>query len=334
MTRKNLLSGLMGDKLPAGNPPADPAAARPATPAPRGAVGAVTRSFEHLKSQIGEARHIQTQLAAGAAVVELDPARIDVSFAADRLPRSALDDAELIQSIKASGQQVPILVRPHPSTQGRYQVAFGHRRLRAAAALGVPVKAVVRSLSDTEVVVAQGQENSARTDLSFIERALFAQRLETRGFARETIMAALSIDKTVLSKLISAATLVPRDLIEVIGPAPKAGRDRWLALAARLRSAKLLERARQVAAFPEFSRLPSDERFLALLKALAPKKSAAKSAYVVSARGKRVARLVQNERQLSIIIDRRAAPVFADFLSTHLQEIFDSLAKPGVKPGG
>ena len=71
-----------------------------------------------------------------------------------------------------------------------------------------------------------------------------------------------------------------------------------------------------------------------LLKALAPKKSAAKSVYVASAAGQRVARLRQNERQLSITIDRRAAPDFADFLSIHLQEIFDSLAKPGVKPGG
>ena len=38
------------------------------------------------------------------------------------------------------------------------------------------------SLTDEQLVVAQGQENSARTDLSFIEKALFAARLEEYGY--------------------------------------------------------------------------------------------------------------------------------------------------------
>ncbi|MFC7555837.1 ParB/RepB/Spo0J family partition protein [Pseudoroseomonas wenyumeiae] len=60
-------------------------------------------------------------------------------------------------------------MRPHPTEPGRFQVAFGHRRLRAARDLAKPVRAVVRPLSDRELVLAQGQENSARANLSFIE---------------------------------------------------------------------------------------------------------------------------------------------------------------------
>uniref|UniRef100_UPI001D0E2864 ParB/RepB/Spo0J family partition protein n=1 Tax=Klebsiella pneumoniae TaxID=573 RepID=UPI001D0E2864 len=77
---------------------------------------------------------------------------------------------------------MPILVRPHPTIDGRYQVAYGHRRLVAVRQLGFKVKAVIRELSDDQLVVSQGQENNARTNLSYIERALFASRLEDRSF--------------------------------------------------------------------------------------------------------------------------------------------------------
>ena len=49
-----------------------------------------------------------------------------------------------------------------------------------------PVRAVVRTLSDAELVIAQGKENNERRDLSFIERALFAAHLEHRKFERPT----------------------------------------------------------------------------------------------------------------------------------------------------
>ncbi|MFP3581837.1 ParB/RepB/Spo0J family partition protein, partial [Arthrobacter sp. SIMBA_036] len=84
-----------------------------------------------------------------------------------------------------------VLLRPHPEAKSRYQVAYGHRRLAATRKLGIKVRAVIRELTDEQLVVSQGQENSARTNLSFIERALFAARLEERGFGRDVIMASL-----------------------------------------------------------------------------------------------------------------------------------------------
>ena len=57
------------------------------------------------------------------------------------------------------------------------------------------MKAIVRALSDDELIIAQGVENSAREDLSFIERAVFALRLETAGRNRVVIQQALAIDR-------------------------------------------------------------------------------------------------------------------------------------------
>ncbi|TIP10524.1 MAG: plasmid partitioning protein RepB [Mesorhizobium sp.] len=136
-------------------------------------------------------------------MIEIDPALVDSTFVCDRIGIDVLKLAQLREQIKDHGQQVPILVRPHPDARGRYQVAYGHRRLAAVKVLGINVRAVVRELSDDQLVVSQGQENNARTNLSYIERASFAVRLEDRSFSRETIMAALGIDKAALSKMVS-----------------------------------------------------------------------------------------------------------------------------------
>ena len=185
----------------------------------RGAIGAVSRSIEQIKSH---------------SILDLATHLIDHSFIEDRLEISPEDQAHLTASIREHGQQVPILVRPHPSQQGRYQIAYGHRRLKAAAELGRTVRAVVKPLTDEQLVVAQGQENNSRTDLSFIEKALFAAQLEAKGFGRETIMAAICVDKFGLSRLITSAVKIPRDVIAAIGSSPKTGRDRWTELATRL----------------------------------------------------------------------------------------------------
>ena len=142
-------------------------------------------------------------------IVELDPALIDNSFVADRMELTEEQNAAFRDLIREHGQNVPILVRPKPDEPDRYEVAFGHRRLRAARELGIKVRAVVRSLTDEQLVIAQGQENSGRTDLTFIERARFAARLEDRNFSRDIIMASLNIDKGALSRLIAIATRIP-----------------------------------------------------------------------------------------------------------------------------
>lgn len=292
MARKNLLEGLLGspvdrqsaEKLPAGNSALPAAAAPQPSPPPlsqSGAIGSVTRSIEALKNEAQEARALRHQIEAGQAVVEVEPSRIVSSMIADRLAQGGESLQALLESIRESGQQVPVLLRPHPDGSDRYQVAYGHRRVLAARQLGRPVRAVIRALSDAELVVAQGQENSARTDLSFIERSLFAGRLENAGFDRSVIMAALAIDKTALSKLIAVARRVPEDIIESIGPAPKAGRDRWLQLADRLQGVGSPDRARGLLATFAEAGLTSDERFQRVFVRLAQTPEPAPTDWIV-----------------------------------------------------
>ncbi|WP_298955062.1 plasmid partitioning protein RepB [uncultured Methylobacterium sp.] len=333
MARKNLLAGLVAPQLPAGNPDEAPAAAPPRPePAARfgalgrgGAIGAVSRSIEGLKNAASDAEQMRAQLAAGQTVVELDPGLIDASPVADRIPHEGGGHDDLVASMRLSGQQVPVLVRPHPVEPGRYQTAYGHRRVRAAAALDRPVRAVIRPLTDAELVVAQGQENNARRDLSFIERALYAARIEEAGFSRETVMAALGVDKTGASRLVSAAIKVPRDLIAAIGPAPKVGRDRWIDLAAKLDGEAARDAARQAAASPAFAAADTDGRFELVLRALqAPRRGAAETTPLLGGHGRPVGRLERAGRGARLRLDDAG---FADYLAAHLPRLHADWAR-------
>src|SRR4029077_11542940 len=126
-----------------------------------GSLKAMGLTLKNLSDEADEARALKVQLATGARVVELDPNLVDPSFVRDRLAESEGEAFEVFKaSLAADGQQVPILVRPAPNDEGRYQAAYGHRRLAALRALGRPVKAIVRELTDEQLVVAQGKENS------------------------------------------------------------------------------------------------------------------------------------------------------------------------------
>ncbi len=84
---------------------------------------------------------------------------------------------ELIRSVRAHGILQPLLLRPHPSTTGRYQIVAGERRWRAAQAAGLHgVPALVRGLSDSDTAAAALVENLLREGLDPIE--------EAEGFAR------------------------------------------------------------------------------------------------------------------------------------------------------
>ncbi|WP_018264086.1 plasmid partitioning protein RepB [Methylobacterium sp. WSM2598] len=319
MGRKNLLTSLNEPELPAGNSSLAAvfgAGQGAAALGGLGAIGAVTKSIEKLQSQ---------------AVAELEPELIDASFITDRLETDQASHEALVRSIREHGQQVPILVRPNPEAKGRYQIAYGRRRLRAALELKRPIRALIKPLSDQELVVAQGQENSARTDLSFIEKALFAAKLEEGGFVRETIMASLSVDKTGLSRLISAAVKVPRDIIEAIGPAPKAGRDRWLELASRLEGTPNLARARGVIGSEDFASKDTDARFLAVLNAAATAKKpkSARPTVWKAEDGTRVAAIREDAKILSLAIDKRSAGAFGSFLVEQLPQLYAAFKEKG-----
>ncbi len=337
MSRRNVISSLIKEQLAAANSGDQSPASAPVSPrVTAGPVRTMGLTLDRLEL---ERKSLEDALAAGGAIVEIAPEMIEGSFAADRFAEAADPAFEALkQSIAEQGQEVPILIRPLPGQPGRYQAAYGHRRLRACRQIGRKVKALIRPLTDAELVVAQGLENAARVDLSFIEKAVFAHGLEARGFDRSTIMAALATDKTELSKMISAASALPEQIVRAIGPAPKAGRRRWLQLAERLAAKGSLARVQALAADPAFAGLDTDLRFtMALDAALAsPAEKALKSAHrmaVKGAFGAPVAQVEETETRLSVTIDRRENRAFADYVVRKLGELHSAfVAEEGVAP--
>jgi ParB family chromosome partitioning protein len=222
-----------------------------------------------LMSSIEEMAESARKLTEGETIVALDPSLIDASFMADRLEQQ--DDvnfAELKAAIRDHGQRSPILVRPHPTQNGRYMIVFGHRRVRAARELGVAVRAVIRDMADIEHLTAQGQENTARANLSFIEKALFAQKLTQMGHSRRVIHAALTIDESLLSRMLSVVEAIPMTVIEAIGAAKGVGRDRWEDLKRRMVHPASIAVVQAVIEQEDFGSRSSPQRFDAVLAAV------------------------------------------------------------------
>ena len=168
----------------------------------------------------------------GHQVWELDPADIIDERLADRLDSS--DIADLRDSIETNGQTVPIFVRRDPEIAGRYLLIYGRRRLEAvrASAKIDTIRALVANLNDDEALQAQVTENTARRDLSFIERALFAHELVKSGLGSQTQVAELlNVPKSTVSTAIKVVDIVGMDLARAIGPALGIGRPRWEAVA-------------------------------------------------------------------------------------------------------
>lgn len=295
------------------------------------ALGAISQSLGGISEKVKWAEEIEQKLIEGQVIVELDPALIDNSFIPDRMEAPEEQNAAFRELIREHGQNVPILVRPKPSDTERYEVAFGHRRLRAARDLGIKVRAVVRTLTDEQLVVAQGQENSGRTDLTFIERARFAAKLEDRKFSREIIMASLNVDKAALSRLISIATRVPAAVIEAIGPAPAFGRVRWQDLTDLLEHEDNRTRAIDMVKAPSFRVLETDKRFETLAAGLREKTSRARAETWAAKDGTPAAKVSRAGKKLTLIFDDRVAPKFGDFVRKRLQTLYDEF-KAGDPP--
>lgn len=173
-------------------------------------------------------------------VWEIDPVEIQDERYSDRLdPRDVHD---LRASIEQYGQTVPILVRRHPTDPNRYLLVYGRRRLEAIRASDKvsKVRALIANLDDTAALRAQVSENTGRRDLSYIERALFAQELLDSGFGSQAQIAeVLNATRSSVSMSISVAKAIGTALAHAIGPAHGVGRPRWEALAKELSDSRI-----------------------------------------------------------------------------------------------
>ena len=96
--------------------------------------------------------------------------------------------SELADSIRQKGIVQPILVRPDGATGG-YEIVAGERRWRAAQKAGLHVvPAIVRELSDKEVLELAIIENVQRADLNAIEEASgYRDLIERFDYSQEQV---------------------------------------------------------------------------------------------------------------------------------------------------
>lgn len=300
--------------------------AKPPTEFPtRGASWSISSTLDDLADRADK-------LLEGETIVELDPKLIDPSFLKDRLEEDEEEFEKLKKAIDEDGQTSPILVRPNPKTPGRYMVVFGSRRRKVAEALGIKVRAVIKELSDRDHVVAQGQENAARANLSFIERALLASDVCNRGYDTDnsTAMSALSIDKATLSKMLSVAS-IPEPILSAIGSARSVGRDRWYELKTLLDRPANTKRALEQIEKSEFMTLTSEGRFDRLHKLFAsstkPKKGAPQKPRKWAPKDKGIeASISTRGKSYTVAVkakDQRAVQ-FGEYLSERLDELYEA----------
>ena len=108
---------------------------------------------------------------------------------------------ELIGSIKENGFLQPVLVR---KIDAGYELIAGERRLRAAKALNIQqIPAIVKTVSEDDVLVMSIVENVQREGLNPIEEAHAFQRLIAEfGFTQERVAQEVSKDRTSVSNLL------------------------------------------------------------------------------------------------------------------------------------
>lgn len=236
-------------------------------PKPSRVAAGIVSTTQRTLTQIREERdQLLEDAASNNRVIQIDPKLIDPSPFRDRLPDDDATDFEAFKtSIAEEGQKVPITVRRSPNDEHRYQIVYGHRRCRALSELGLEANAIITDYSDRDLVIAQGIENANRQDLSWIERALFADEMQSAGIKPRDIKAALGVDDTELSKFRSVLKSLPAPVLEAIGRAPGVGRPRWLDLSSAVKTKAHIAIIEKTLAAAKVSKLPSNEKFLTAL---------------------------------------------------------------------
>lgn len=144
----------------------------------------------------------------------LDPASVRPTRWANRHEASFTTQAfaGLKASIEqAGGNTQPILVRS--TTEGHFEVVFGHRRHRACAELGLPVMAVIwdKPMSDTELFASMDRENRERADLSpFEQGSSYRAAIESGLFpSMRRLAEGLGVSHTWVRKALMVVQLPP-----------------------------------------------------------------------------------------------------------------------------
>ena len=118
---------------------------------------------------------------------------------------------ELAQSIKEQGLLQPLLVRRHPTHEGRYQLVIGERRWRACKLAGLhAVPVMVRDFDDADSFARALVENLQREDLNPLEIAwAYEKMIAQREVTQEDLARFLGKDRSHIANHLRLLKLEP-----------------------------------------------------------------------------------------------------------------------------
>jgi ParB family chromosome partitioning protein len=110
---------------------------------------------------------------------------------------------ELQESLESSGLLQPITVRPAPGGSG-FELIAGERRLRAATNIGwEKIPAVVKDLTDQEILTLALIENLQRADLNPIEEAEgYNQLIDQFGHTQQSVAKMVGKDRSTIANVL------------------------------------------------------------------------------------------------------------------------------------
>lgn len=150
-------------------------------------------------SELDHGEHTKT-----VSVAHLHPGKYQPrhAFAQDELQN-------LADSIRLKGILQPLLVRPHPTQVGEFEIIAGERRWRAAQLAQVhQVPVIVRDFDDRETLEVALIENLQRQDLSPLEEADGYQRLmDEFSHTQEVLASALGKSRSHVANMLRLLTL-------------------------------------------------------------------------------------------------------------------------------
>ncbi len=123
----------------------------------------------------------------------------------DQPRRAFSEDAlnELAASIAEKGIIQPLILRPDPGQEGRFQIVAGERRWRAAQRAQLHnLPAIIRDFDDTEVLEVAIIENIQRADLNPLEEAQgYRQLMDRFGHTQEQLSQAMGKSRSHIANL-------------------------------------------------------------------------------------------------------------------------------------
>lgn len=164
----------------------------------------------------------------GARLAQLNPADIVPNAVQPRHVFDEDDLNELIHSVREFGVLQPIVVRPRPGLDGKYELIMGERRLRASKAAGLDtIPAVVRDTADEDMLRDALLENLHRSQLNPLEEASAYQQLLTDfGITQEQLATKIGRSRPQISNTIRLLRLPEAVQLRVASGVLSAGHAR------------------------------------------------------------------------------------------------------------